>query len=1023
VFLMSILLVGIEAFLAILVPGVLLSFALLKKTNLHTFEIVAIGFMFGLIFPPVMTWLESYLIPYIHAFSFSAGLYNINVVVLTIIGIVLCFQQGVFSIKSIRAVLSASPSSERRSELSKIRENIKLLNIDTELIKEHQAEEESLKERQRHELEALKGAPEEERQRIIAMHNEELSKLISEHEAEERLLLQQHRVGINKPEVMWSILLLLMLFTFVTRLASIGIAPIFFEFDPYYDMISTQYILTYGYQLLYDHAAWPTVANGVIHRIQPIVPYLEAYWYDLANSALHYSTLSTNLLSLVSSFYPPIVAALLVFIVFMFLYHDYGAFPALVGAAFAAAMPVLITTFIAGEQLLEPWGIFAMFFFYATYLLAAKYPKEKRYAILAGIAYASNFLGAHYYTVIAGVLSIYIVLQGLLLVLKRMDTRDFYKMNIIVIVVFTIFYLVYSPYGATLTERIPSMLGLPVIISFPVVSLIFIAFLEYLPLLLKREKLIKEINIKTYLAVLILLGVIVLILAAFTSLGTPIRTYIALSKHFVTPSTPLFMTVQEFEPTGLNFNFGAAGFGIIGASVGGVDIIIWAVLIIFTLFELVAMLYRNSSSAILALAAVWPLAIAAMSEVKYLPHFGVAYIIAISIIIAEAVMFIRNDYKLVKRPEKPKQDHAKAIKYFTIFIFIVVVVEWLSVSGLISAALNPNCNTIANSGNSLGYDLYCNVVPNAWLKAAAWMRANVGPFGPRLLSWWDYGDWINWFGNSNAVLRGDNAVPTLDYRTAAIYVLGPADGFGYKALSSFMDSVQAKYVIFDNELQQKWGALDFLACVDVNQTSEAFAEQAGASVGQPYVLGTSTCELKHDPVYALIPASVSSVSQYCTFANSSVTAVKALAIAGPQLLNITYCVPTSIYTSSAPVYLYSTNGTRLNALIVPSSQFYYGVTPVSGANFFTFMVLYTPNAPNDTITDAPTEFYMSNYYRGFFFGYLPGYHLAYPSNFTGMNYVNSTNEVMILALNNYTGGLPYVTPKPAWVHNNYTIPG
>ncbi|MEM3205041.1 MAG: hypothetical protein QW046_05370 [Candidatus Micrarchaeaceae archaeon] len=1020
---MSILLVGIEAFLAILVPGVPLSFALLKKTNLHAFEIVAIGFIFGLIFPPVMTWLESYLIPYIHAFSFSAGLYNANVIVLTIIGILLCFQQGVLSASSIRAMLSASPSRERRSELSKIRENIKLLNIDTMLIKEHQAEEESLEQRQRQEIETLRGAPEEERQRIIAMHKDELAKLIAEHEAEERALLEQHRRGINKPEIMWSILLLLMLFTFATRMASIGIAPIFFEFDPYYDMISTQYILTYGYQLLYDHAAWPTVATGVIHRIQPIVPYLEAYWYEIANSALHYPTLSTDLLSIVSSFYPPIVAALLVFVVFMFIYHDYGTFPALVGAALAAAMPVLITTFIAGEQLLEPWGIFAMFFFYATYLLAAKYPKEKRYAILAGIAYASNFLGAHYYTVIAGVLSIYIVLEGLLLVLKKRATKDFYKMNVIVIVVFTIFYLVYSPYGATLTERIPNMLGMPVIISFPVVSLLFIAFLEYLPLLLKRWKLIKEINLRVYIEVLIALTVIVLILAAFTSLGTPLHIYLALSKHFVTPSTPLFMTVQEYAPTGLNFNFGAAGFGIIGASIGGVDIIIWAMLIIFTLFELVAMLYRDSTTAVLALAAVWPLAIAAMSEVKYLPHFGVGYIIAISIIVAEVIMFIRNDYKLVKKPGEHKQSHPKAVKYFAIFIFIVVIAEWLSISGLLSAALNPNCNTIANSGNSLGYDLYCNVVPNAWLNAAAWMRANVGPLGPRLLSWWDYGDWINWFGNSNAVLRGDNAVATLDYKTAAIYVLGPADGFGYNALSSFMDSVQAKYVIFDNELQQKWSALNFLACVDVNQTSKGFAEQAGASVGQPYILGTSTCELRHDPVYALIPTSVSSVSQYCQFANSTISAVKALAIAGPQLLNITYCVPTSIYTSRAPVYLYSPNGTKLNAMIVPNSQFYYGTTSISGINFVTFMVLYTPNAPNDTITDAPTEFYMSNYYRGFFFGSLPGYHLVYPANFTGMNYVNSTNEVMIMALNNYTGSLPYVTPKPAWVHNNYTIPG
>ena len=113
-----------------------------------------------------------------------------------------------------------------------------------------------------------------------------------------------------------------------------------------------------------------------------------------------------------SSFYPPITAALLVFIVFMFLYHEYGEKPALIGAALAAAMPTLITTFIAGEQLVEPWGIFAMFFFYAAYLLAVQNLKDKRFAILAGIAFASTFLGAHYYTVDAGVLAVYIVLQG-----------------------------------------------------------------------------------------------------------------------------------------------------------------------------------------------------------------------------------------------------------------------------------------------------------------------------------------------------------------------------------------------------------------------------------------------------------------------------------------------------------------------------------------------------------------------------------------------------------------------------------
>ncbi len=54
----------------------------------------------------------------------------------------------------------------------------------------------------------------------------------------------------------------LMLITFATRMLSIGITPKFFEFDPYFDMQSTEFLLIHGYQWLYDHSAWPTAAMG-----------------------------------------------------------------------------------------------------------------------------------------------------------------------------------------------------------------------------------------------------------------------------------------------------------------------------------------------------------------------------------------------------------------------------------------------------------------------------------------------------------------------------------------------------------------------------------------------------------------------------------------------------------------------------------------------------------------------------------------------------------------------------------------
>ncbi len=1002
---MSLLLVIIEAFFSIVVPGVLLSLALLKKTKLPMFEIVVIGFILGLIFPPVMVWL-----------------YNINVVLLTILCIILCFQQKVFTKNQIKKLLGpeSSESEARQKYIASSKESIALL---------------------RNELSEIG----------IGLE------LTKKHEAEEKELLKVHK---EKKEagmpIVWTILLLLMALSFVTRIVNIGVAPNYFEFDPYYDMISAQYILTYGYQLLYDHSAWPTLANGTIHRIQPIVPYLEAYWYDLANThAASATSVDTTLLSLVSSYYPPIMAALLVFVVFMLLYHEYGRFPALVGASIAASMPALITTFIAGEQLLEPWGIFAMFFFYAAYLLAVNNTKEKRFAVLAGIAYASTFLGAHYYTVTAGVLAIYIVLQGIIHVLKNEDMREFYKVNAIVIVVFTIFYLLYMPYSATLTERIPNVIGIPVIIAFPLFALIFAFVLEYLSR--RYSKLIegnkvaiaiasiisiigifviavevllgrfnKDIKALSRFSVASVLGFIILLLILLTPLGKPVDKYVALSTHFITPSIPLFMTVQEYEPTGINFNFGSAGFGIIGLSIGGVNILLWLVLALFTAFELAAIYYRNSRISILMLAAVWPLAIAGMVEVKYLPHFGVGYILAIGVIIGELIMFVKNGYSF--NPKKSEPYNKQALNGIYAISIFVILLEATSLISVFSAAMNQNCNAIISSNNAIGYDLFCNQVPNYWLSATKWMRANVGPFGPRILSWWDYGDWINWFGNSNAVLRGDNAVATLDYATAAQYVLGPADGFGAGEIANFMNNiVQAKYLLLDDQIMPKWGALDFLACIDVNETSMQYAEAQGAAENppQPYALGTSSCELNHDPVFALVPLNVTSISSYCQFSNSTVAAVKLLLLTGnQQYVNGTYCLPTSFYNSTKPVNLYNSKGVKIaNAFIIPNGEFYYGPVKIYGQEFLDFMVVYTPNGPNETITNAPSEFYSSNYYRGFFFGKLPGFSLVYPKNFTGINYINSTNPIMILQLNNYSGKLPYVTPKPSWVKNNYTMPG
>jgi hypothetical protein len=354
------------------------------------------------------------------------------------------------------------------------------------------------------------------------------------------------------------------------------------------------------------------------------------------------------------------------------------------------------------------------------------------------------------------------------------------------------------------------------------------------------------------------------------------------------------------------------------------------------------------------------------------------------------------------------------------------IIQALSAASL--HASNPaNACSILSVTSSTGYDLYCNVVPAYWLAATSWMRQNIGPYAPRVLAWWDYGDWINWFGNTNAVIRGDNANVTEDYATAASFVFGSNDSFGPSVLANIMNHNQTKYVLFDSGLTQKWQALDFLACVDVNATSRAYAIAQGPVQNPPvpFALGTSPCELKHDPVFVLVPLAVltnsnaTSLSYYCSISNSTNTYIKVYEVTGSTLLNSSVCISSSP-KSNGVATLYSSTGTKINAAIQLSS--YLGVTSVQGTEFVEYLAVYLPNGPNGTITDAPTAFYNSNFYRAFYLGSLPGFTEVYPANATGINYINASYPIRIFALNNFTGTLPAVPAKPSWLHNNYTMP-
>ncbi len=1112
---MNFILSGIIAFITLFVPGILIAISLLKGTKLRVFEILVIGFIFGLIAPATLTWIEAYAMTYIHFFAFSLGLFEVNAIIISIIFGIYAYKTGAIEEFMGKLGINAiSRSDQAKNEIKEIKSEehqsrdtltflrSKLSNFDKakQIIERHQKEEADLRKKQNDELSLISNFTDDEKKKVVDLHKKDELVLIEHHQKEERMLLDKlERQKVSKPinissvpQWVWFVLFAIMLLTFATRMLSIGITPNFFEFDPYFDMLSTQQLLTYGYMPLLSTSAWPALASGSVMRIQPLIPYLEAYWYSLMNGAS--APFNTTLMSFVSGVYPPITAALLVFVVFMLLYTEYDEYVGLIGAALAAAMPVLLTTFISGEQLLEPWGIFSLFFFFAMYMLAVKDMKNKRLAILAGIAFASTFLGAHYFTVDAGVLTLYIIFQGIISYLRKDLNIDFYKMNAIVIIVIAVFLVFYQPYNATLNGRIPAILGIPITVSGPLFALIFIAILNYLPKELHKRKIaFKNDTNMTRMIWTAAIIIIAISAIALTPLGDTVKSYLSLSTKFTTPSTPLFMTVQEFMPTGLTYDFGSAGFGVIGSSLFGIPLYIYIVMIIAYVLIILSIIFRKSNIGILYLWITLPLAVAAFSEVKYLPHFGVAYILLIGIIIGELLAIIGNKFDFhmyenrdnmklyIKNAYQNNKDLAYVIFSIALFfvmpiiavVFLLIIIltksannnnymyglialffisiiilyaikgpvngEMGSIVDSFSAATvysaNPStaCTTISNQNNAVGYDLYCNIVPQYWINAASWMRQNVGPNGPRILSWWDYGDWINWFGQSPAVIRGDNSVDKQDFATAANYVLGKNDNYSSKNLANFMNTNQTKYVVFDEALIQKWGALDFLACINVNATSKAFAIAQGQqqTPPAPYLLGQSQCELTHDPELVLIPLSVlaptvssPSISDYCSISNNSVQYAKGYLVVGDTVENQSVCVGTNP-TVNGDVPLYTSNGTKMNAMVQLETLSPMGETSVgqAGSIYLEYLVIYTPNGPNNTITNAPSGFYDSNFYKGFFLGNLNGFTQVYPSNATGINFVNGTYPIRIFSLNNFTGTLPTPTAKPSYVVNNYTFPG
>jgi len=279
----------------------------------------------------------------------------------------------------------------------------------------------------------------------------------------------------------------------------------------------------------------------------------------------------------------------------------------------------------------------------------------------------------------------------------------------------------------------------------------------------------------------------------------------------------------------------------------------------------------------------------------------------------------------------------------------------------------------------------CNRIPDYWISSMEWMKTSLNS-SDRITSWWDYGHWTNYFGNTNTVLRNEHASKGMIGRVAHDFLIGSTDDL--RASMNYFDS---EYVLFDveiignNPFGGKYGALNYLGCV-----------HEGATSLDEYP-GTSDCEFLHSPERILIPMAQEGT---CVISESQMlkgTPAYQVLKNGPSS-NPIYCIGTTKIATGDQVtatYYYDQRDSEGNLIL---SKGFVRPIQTEGGNIYAEMV-YTNDGvwiENGTlvsgINDAKTEFYKSNLYKGFYLKQLPGFTLVY-----------DTNEIKIYRFDNFIG--------------------
>jgi asparagine N-glycosylation enzyme membrane subunit Stt3 len=295
----------------------------------------------------------------------------------------------------------------------------------------------------------------------------------------------------------------------------------------------------------------------------------------------------------------------------------------------------------------------------------------------------------------------------------------------------------------------------------------------------------------------------------------------------------------------------------------------------------------------------------------------------------------------------------------------------------------------------------CQRISEYWIDSMEWIKNNTEP-GARVTSWWDYGHWINYFGDRNAVIRNEHLSQSMIGAVADGYISATPD-----ELRTWMLAHDSKYALFDIELVSgggslggKYGALNYLACAYNNKTT--VAQQPGESacesdqLWETVVVSQNPCtisnltgktgfiaykvysgniQLVNYPDFCIQPTDPNVIG-YC---RDALSAVPVYCAAPVTLANGQQTLGTYYLNETNPNGDLKVNKAVLQLPRQLPTTYHFGPA-VEATLFYTKDQVWLDNGQVVSgYSDRKGKFYDSAIYQAFFLKELPGFTLVYES--------------------------------------------